>query len=63
MTTIDQFEARYREQVREILDRLQQAGLVSSQLEATMANIGQSVQQLSQEVEQFLAEQRGQSDA
>jgi len=59
MTRIDRFEARYREQVRDILDRLQQAGLVSSQLEAAIARIGESVQHLSQDVEQFLAEQRG----
>lgn len=53
-----EFESRYKEQVREILNRLQSAMAVSSQLESSMAEIGESVQQLSQDVEQFLSEQQ-----
>ncbi len=53
-----EFEARYQEQVRDILNRLQSAMAVSSQLEASIAEIGDSLQQLSREVEQFLASQR-----
>jgi hypothetical protein len=53
-----EFEARYQEQVRDILNRLQSAMAVSSQLEASMAEIGESLQHLSREVEQFLASQR-----
>ncbi|NJL47652.1 MAG: hypothetical protein HC929_09400 [Leptolyngbyaceae cyanobacterium SM2_5_2] len=53
-----EFEARYKEQVREILNRLQSAVLVSSQLELAITEIGDAVQGLSQEVEQFLAEQQ-----
>lgn len=53
-----EFESRYKEQVREILNRLQSAMAVSSQLESSMAEIGESVQQLSQDVEQFLLEQQ-----
>lgn len=53
-----EFEARYREQIRDILNRLQSAMVVSSQLEHTIADIGEAVQILSRDVEQFLAEQR-----
>lgn len=53
-----EFEARYREQIKEILNRLQSAMVVSSQLEHTIADIGEAVQTLSQDVERFLAEQR-----
>jgi hypothetical protein len=56
-----EFEARYKEQVREILNRLQSAMLVSSQLEASIAEIGEAVQGLSRDVEQFLIEQRSNS--
>ncbi|MGF1568994.1 MAG: hypothetical protein ACFCVD_13150 [Nodosilinea sp.] len=50
------FEARHKEQIRDILNRLQSVILVSSQLEATLADIGESVHGLSRDVEQFLAE-------
>ncbi|MBE9109552.1 hypothetical protein IQ273_09000 [Nodosilinea sp. LEGE 07298] len=53
-----EFEARYREQIKNILNRLQSAMVVSSQLEHTIADIGEAVQILSRDVEQFLAEQR-----
>jgi hypothetical protein len=35
------FEVYYREEVRQILDKLQSAMLVSSQLEAALAEIGE----------------------
>ncbi len=53
-----EFELRYREQVSDILNRLQTAVAASAQLETTLADIGSAVQRLSREVEQFLAEQR-----
>jgi hypothetical protein len=53
-----EFEVRYREQIKNILNRLQSAMVVSSQLEHTIADIGEAVQILSRDVEQFLAEQR-----
>jgi hypothetical protein len=53
-----EFEARYQEQMRDILNRLQSAMAVSSQLEASIADIGESLHRLSREVEQFLASQR-----
>lgn len=54
------FKSRYREQVRDILTQLQSAMVVSAQLEVALANIGQSVQSLSRDVEQFLAEESDQ---
>jgi hypothetical protein len=56
------FESYYREEVRQILDRLQSAMLISSQLEAALADIGDAVQTLSRNVEQYLAEQDSDSD-
>jgi ABC-type transporter Mla subunit MlaD len=53
-----EFEVRYREQVNDILNRLQTAVAASTQLETTIADIGHAVQRLSREVEQFLADQR-----
>ncbi|MGG6239531.1 hypothetical protein ACQ4N7_12965 [Nodosilinea sp. AN01ver1] len=53
-----EFEVRYREQIKDILNRLQSAMVVSSQLEHTIADIGEAVQILSRDVERFLAEQR-----
>jgi predicted metal-binding protein len=50
------FEVYYREEVRQILDKLQSAMLVSSQLEAALAEIGEAVQVLSRNVEQYLVE-------
>lgn len=56
--TIREFEMRHREQIREILNRLQSAMAASSQLEHTMGDIGEAVQVLSRDVERFLAEQQ-----
>ncbi|MGB3137522.1 MAG: hypothetical protein WBB18_12020 [Nodosilinea sp.] len=53
-----EFETRYREQIRDILNRLQSVVLVSSQIENAVVDIGEAVQSLSRDVEQFLAEQR-----
>lgn len=53
-----EFEAHYREQIKDILNRLQSAMAASSQLEHTIADIGKAVQLVSQDVERFLAEQR-----
>jgi hypothetical protein len=57
-----EFEAYYREEVRQILDRLQSAMLVSSQLEAALSEIGEAVQVLSRNVERYLAEESSNSD-
>ncbi|HEY9880656.1 MAG TPA: hypothetical protein V6D29_19520 [Leptolyngbyaceae cyanobacterium] len=52
-----EFEIYYREQVRDILNRLQSAVAASVQVETTLSEVGQSIQALSRDVEQFLAEQ------
>lgn len=56
--TIQEFENRYREQARDILNQLQDLMLASSHLEASLAEIGQAIQTLTHDVEQFIAEQR-----
>ncbi|MGF1517870.1 MAG: hypothetical protein ACFCVB_08710 [Nodosilinea sp.] len=55
---VEEFEVRYREQIKDILNRLQSAMAVSSQLEHTIVDVGDAVQSLSRDVEQFLVEQR-----
>ncbi|MEA5450634.1 hypothetical protein VB780_18795 [Leptolyngbya sp. CCNP1308] len=60
--TTQEFETRYREQIRDILNRLQSAIATSSQLEHTIVDIGEAVQVLSRDVESFLAEQRSGSE-
>ncbi|HEY9877666.1 MAG TPA: hypothetical protein V6D29_04380 [Leptolyngbyaceae cyanobacterium] len=52
-----EFETYYREQVRDLLNRLQTAMVASAQVEATLSEIGESIQRLSQDVEHFLVEQ------
>ena len=56
--TPQEFETRYREQIREILNQLQSAMATSSQLEHTITDIGAAVQLLSRDVERYLAEQQ-----
>lgn len=53
-----EFELRYREQVSDILNRLQTAIGVCAQLETTIVDIGDAVHSMSREVEQFLVDQR-----
>lgn len=53
-----EFEIQHKEDVREILNRLQSAMVASSQLEGSLAEIGDLLQRLSRDVEQFLASQR-----
>jgi len=60
---LQEFETSYREQTRDILNRLQSTMLVSSQLEAALAEIHESVQSLTRDVETLLAEQRPDSNS
>ncbi|NJL84798.1 MAG: hypothetical protein HC886_00555 [Leptolyngbyaceae cyanobacterium SM1_1_3] len=55
---IQDFEGRYREEMGEILNQLQTVVLLSSQIEARITRIGNSIQQLSQTVESFIREQK-----
>ncbi|MFE4107335.1 hypothetical protein [Almyronema epifaneia] len=57
---IQDFEVRYREEIGEILNQLQTVVLLSSQIEARITRIGESIQQLSQTVESFIGEQNQQ---
>ncbi|PZV08912.1 MAG: hypothetical protein DCF32_03720 [Leptolyngbya sp.] len=59
--TPQEFETRYREQIRDILNRLQSAMATSSQLEHTITDIGEAVQVLSRDVERFLSDQQSES--
>jgi hypothetical protein len=56
--THQEFEARYREQIRDILNQLQSAMATSSRLEHAITDIGEAVQLLSRDVERYLAEQQ-----
>ncbi|MEY3299064.1 MAG: hypothetical protein RLZZ597_2324 [Cyanobacteriota bacterium] len=58
-----EFETQYKEDVREILNRLQSAMADSSRIEGSLAEIGDLLQRLSRNVEKFLATQhRTQAD-
>ncbi len=56
--TIDEFEIRYRESMREVLDQLQYAVMLSAQLQETVGTIGSSLQTLNHTTEQFITQQR-----
>jgi hypothetical protein len=60
--TPQEFETRYREQIRDILNQLQSAMATSSQLESAITDIGAAVQLLSRDVERYLAEQQSRSE-
>ncbi|MEO0540915.1 MAG: hypothetical protein AAFZ80_08620 [Cyanobacteria bacterium P01_A01_bin.105] len=61
--SIDEFELRYRESMREVLDQLQYAVMLSSQLQETVSTIGSSLQNLNQTTEQFITQQRDASES
>lgn len=56
--SLEEFEAHYREAIDVTLNQLQTATLMLAQIEAQIAEIGSSVQSLSQTVEEFIIEQR-----
>lgn len=56
--SIDEFEVRYRESMRNVLDQLQYVVMLSAQLQESMTHIGASLEGLNHTTEQFLAEQR-----
>ena len=55
---LDEFENQYRSLLDTSLNQLQTAVLLMAQLEANITNIGQNLQNLSQTLEEFVAEQR-----
>lgn len=55
---IEEFESRYRQTLEESLNELQTAALLVARLENKITVIGQNLQNLSQTVEEFIAQQR-----
>ncbi|MEM8809538.1 MAG: hypothetical protein AAF921_28475 [Cyanobacteria bacterium P01_D01_bin.44] len=61
--TIDEFELRYRESMREMRDQLQYIALLSAQMQDTVTGVSNALQLLNETTEQFLAEQRRSPDS
>jgi len=55
---VQDFEAQYREAIAETLNELQAAVLLLAEVQNKISSIGNSVQNLSQRVEEFIAEQK-----
>ena len=53
------FEHQYREAMNETLDELQTAMLMLAQLQLKISEIGNSVQSLSESVEEFISQEKG----
>lgn len=56
--TLEEFEAQYRNAMDEILNQLQTTILLLAQAQSKTAEVGNSIQILSQTVEVFLSEQK-----
>ncbi|ACC82339.1 MULTISPECIES: hypothetical protein [Nostoc] len=55
---LQDFEAQYREAMAETLNELQTAVLLLAQVQNKILTIGTSVQHISQQVEEFIEEQK-----
>jgi phage-related protein len=55
---IDEFENQYRDAIAETLNELQSAMLMLTQVQLKISQIGSSVQNLSQNFEEFIARQK-----
>ncbi len=55
---IEEFENNYRRTIDESLNELQTVVLLTAHLQNRITSIGQSLQNLSQTVEEFIAEQK-----
>ena len=55
---LQDFEAQYREAMAETLNELQTAVLLLAQVQNKISKIGSSVQHISQQVEELIAEQK-----
>ncbi|MBD2524337.1 hypothetical protein [Nostoc sp. FACHB-133] len=55
---LQDFEAQYREAMAETLNELQTAVLLLAQVQNKIFTIGTSVQHISQQVEEFIEEQK-----
>ena len=54
----EEFESQYQESVSKILNELQSMAIISNRLESTIVEVGSSVQNLNQMVEDFLKSQK-----
>lgn len=57
----EEFESQYQASVGQILNELQSMAIVSNRLEASVVEVGVSVQKLNKMVEDFLAQQERRS--
>jgi hypothetical protein len=57
---LEEFEAYYRDSMDETLNQLQAVTLLIAQVETKIADVGTSVQNLSQAVEEFITQERTQ---
>lgn len=55
---VEEFENNYRRTIDESLNELQTVVLLTAHLQNRITSIGQSLQNLSQTVEEFIAEQK-----
>ncbi|MFN6465495.1 MAG: hypothetical protein RMZ41_027245 [Nostoc sp. DedVER02] len=55
---IQDFEAQYREAMAETLNELQTTVLLLAQVQNNISKIGSSIQNISQQVEEFIADQK-----
>lgn len=55
---LEEFESQARLSIEQTLNQLQTATLMVAQLEAQIAEAGRSIQTLSQQIEEFVAQQR-----
>jgi hypothetical protein len=55
---LQDFESQYREAMAETLNELQTAVLLLAQLQQKISTIGSSVQNISERVEEFIANQK-----
>ncbi|PLZ97597.1 hypothetical protein CEN50_14535 [Fischerella thermalis CCMEE 5268] len=55
---INEFENQYRDAIAEMLNELQSAMLMLTQVQLKISQIGNSVQNLSQNFEEFMARQK-----
>ena len=57
---LEEFETEYRATIEKSLNQLQTAILLVAHLESKIATVGHDLQNLSQTVEEFIAQQRAQ---
>ncbi|MEH2433618.1 MAG: hypothetical protein V7K25_05095 [Nostoc sp.] len=55
---LQEFEGQYREDMAETLDDLQTAVLLLAQLQDRISKVGSSVQHISEQVEEFITDQK-----